>query len=305
MGRQSIPGARSKVRGKVGDTVYQIRRDENGKQIQIAKAAEESRADNNTREQALARMTMGQVQRMFHALPQVIKDAYESTPRGTLSFQHFCKLNYPLLKQDRIDHWQEFGEFDWRRKRDMTPPAGKWILADGSYPKMTYDSIEVSYVDNNNVNMHWANVQGIWTMAQLLQKMTLSLTDEIWIIYFIQAKPSNVPSVEVAKFRFNPHIRLSDIVDDIDLENMFVQFEGPTCSQMFNLWEDGDLSWDMWAFTDEDYVVANAAYMRVNRDDGNCRFSSAQFEWLINPVSPQYGVWYRMLTPRIAFLTWE
>jgi hypothetical protein len=305
MGRQSIPGARSKVRGKVGDTVYQIRRDGNGKQVQIVKAAEESRADNNTREQALARMTMGQVQRMFHALPQVIKDAYESTPRGTLSFQHFCRLNYPLLKQDRINHWQEFGEFDWRRKRDMTPPAGKWILADGSYPKMNYDSVEVSVVTSNNVNMHWKGVQPTWTVAQMLQKMSLALTDEIWIIYFIQIHPDYVPAVEVAKFHFNPRVHLSDIIEDVDLENLFQQFEGPECSQIFNLWDDGDLSWDMWAFSDAEYIVANAAFMRVNRDDGTCRFSSAQFEWLIDPVNPKYGVWYKMLTPRIAFLTWE
>lgn len=305
MGRQSIPGARSKVRGKVGGTIYQIRRDENGKQVQIEKAAEESRVNNNTPEQALARMTMGQVQRMFHALPQVIKDAYINTPRGTLSFQHFAKLNYPLLKADRINHWTEFGDFDWRNKRDMTPPAGKWILTDGNYPQMSWDYLEVSYVDNNNVNLRWVQVQPDWTLQKLLQKMNLEISDEVWVIYFIQTQPDYVPAVEVSKFRINPRYHLTDKLEDIDLEYLFLQFEGPQCTQLCVLWDDDELSWDMWAFTDEDYVVANAAWMRVNRDDGNVRFSSAQFQWLINPTNPLYGVWYHMLTPQIAYMSWE
>lgn len=93
-----------------------------GRSFKKVYQAPESREYTNTEPQAKARMIMGQIERMFHILPDVIKYAFATIPNGSLSFQHFSKLNYDLLKQDQNDNWQYWSQFDWRAKRDMTAP---------------------------------------------------------------------------------------------------------------------------------------------------------------------------------------
>lgn len=304
MARSSLRGARSPLRGKLGSVVYQVTRNAKGKTTQLSKAAETSRENPNTEKQAKARMVMGMIQRMYHKLPQIIKDAYIGTPRGTLSFQHFAKINYEQLRTERDEHWSEVGQFDWRNKYDMLAPAGPWYLTDGDYHRIHYDRLEVQVVDSNPLLMMWDDVSQCVTLGDFLKLANLSFTDEIWLIYFIQMQPSMVPEVKIAKFRFNEDNTPETLFEDVYWEEVILQFEGEEITFNAFMWGDKELDWSFADFAESRYVVACAAMMIVNRDNGKTRFSSSRFQWMINPNNPLYGVWYRMQTPEEAFRTW-
>ena len=304
MARSSLAGAHSPLRGKLGNVIYQVTRNAQGKTTQLSKAAETSRENPNTEKQAKARMVMGMIQRMFNKLPQIIKDAYIDTPRGTLSFQHFAKINYEQLRRERDEHWDEVGAFDWRNKYDMLAPAGTWYLTKGDYHSLTYDRYEVQLVDSNPLLLMWDDVSDCITLGDFLKKATIDFTDELWLIYFIQMQPSLVPEVKVAKFRFNEDNSPLTLFEDVYWEEVLLQFEGDPITFNAFMWGDNEMNFSFSDFSDERYVVANAAIMLVNRQGGKTRFSTAKFQWMINPVNPLYGRWYRIQTPAEAFLTW-
>lgn len=304
MARSSLRGARSPLRGKLGNTIYQVTRNAQGKTTQLSKAAEVSRENPNTEKQAKARMVMGMIQRMFNKLPQIIKDAYVDTPRGTLSFQHFAKINYEQLRTERDEHWSEFGDFDWRNKYDMLAPAGTWYLTAGDYHSIQYDKIEMEMVDRNNLVMVWEHCKDCVTLGDFLKLANLAFTDEIWLIYFIQIHPSMEPMVKVAKFRFSEDNTPETLIEDVFWEEVLIQFEGDPISFYGLVYGDLEISWAFSDFSESRYVVANAAIMVVNRDNGKTRFSSSRFQWMIKRTNPLYGVWYRIQTPEEAFRTW-
>ena len=62
MAKAKVGGTSGKRRGYVGDTLYQLTRNEDGKLIQIQRAKELSREYSNTDQQALNRMLMGTIE---------------------------------------------------------------------------------------------------------------------------------------------------------------------------------------------------------------------------------------------------
>lgn len=303
MARSSIPGARSPLRGKCGDTVYQVRRVD-GITTQFQKAAEESRVNNNTEPQAKARMVMGQIQRMFHLLPDIIKDAYVKTPRGTLSFQHFAKLNYERLRQDRDENWDNYGLFDWRPKYDLTAPAGVWQLADGDLPNFTFDSLQTEVAGYNTLEIRWLNVDPAQTVREFFSQHGFQPSDELWLVYYIQSTDDYVPRVEVAKFKVSPYVNPDGTLEDEVTDDFFIAVSRQSAEAVLMFEDDSTLFLGIGAFQDEDYVVACSGFMVVRRADGETHFSSCNFSWIINQVSPLYGRWYKMLKPSEAFETW-
>ena len=132
MARGRLGGTKAKIRGKVGSEIYQLKRDPNGALIQSVYGQNPNPTYTNTKAQAKNRCIMGQVERMWHWLPQIIKDSFASVPRGALSFQRFSKLNYPLLREDFDTHFSENNVYSWVPKREMQAPAGTWLLTDGT-----------------------------------------------------------------------------------------------------------------------------------------------------------------------------
>lgn len=301
MGRGKLGGTKAKIRGQVGSNIYQLKRDAGGQLMQSVYQKPDSIQYSNSEAQAKARMIMGQIDRMFHALPSVINDAYKDTPRGSLSFQHFAKINYDQLKSERDNHWDEIGDFDWRNKRDMTPPAGAWFLTDGDYHSIQYDSLYVSRTTGNELEIKWHGLSASNTIADLLALMNLNFTDQIWFFYYIKQGSEWKPSVEVIKFRFNPLYHETDRLGDIDLETLWIAINEPDASYSFALFMDGQLVFTIWDFdTRLEYVIANGCFLILNFEDDATRFSTAQFKWLISRAHDIYP----MQTPAQAFQSW-
>lgn len=302
MARGKLGGTKAKVRGQIGGDIYQVKRASDGTLMQSVYAKPESVEYSNTEAQAKARMIMGQIERMFKALPDVITDSYIKIPRGTLSFQHFSKINYPLLKDQVENHWNEIGDFDWRDKRDMTPPAGSWLLTDGTYHQMNYDSAYVSVTTYNDFYLTWQGVQWDWQVKDLLELLNLSLDDYIWFFYYMKKAPDWKPEIKVLKMRFNPEVLIDDVLDDIGVEDLWVSDTPDRPSFGFDLDNQGELRFVVNDFDKNvEYVVANGCLLILNANNGNTLFSTAQFEWLIARNQDVYPI----KSPAQAFVSWQ
>lgn len=300
MGRQKFGGCRSKVRGKVGSTIYQVKKDGIGFSQYAYKAAE-TRENPNTEAQARARMIMGHVQRMFHALPDIIKDAFADVDRGTLSFQLFSKLNYPLLKDDVDNHWDDGGDFDWQFKYKVVPPAGTWILSRGTLPAVTWDDYRCTVGYNNEFEWTWNFPGERLTLGMWLARLGMDIEDKLYVMFYRKERDIETPYIQVLRLSVNP--QYNDSTPFAYMGDNDVLLGGEDWQVIvLSGWQNDWVSLEIYhQETQEEYYVACAAMMIVHPTDRGTLFSSARFQW-----ATKNSLYYRgRRTPAEVFTSWK
>lgn len=301
MGRCRVAGARSMVRGAVGDVVYQVSKDSAGDLQQRVYARQRERVNNNTPAQAKARMIMGQVQRMFHILPEVITGAFATIPKGAQSFWHFAKMNHELLTNDFDSNYNTYGQFDWRPKYDMSAPAGIWKLTDGLLPELEPDAISVSPAASYELDFSFRMTNQNATVGELLQRLGMQLGDTLYVLIYRKDKPQYVPSIEVCRFYVPRTLDLNTPLnewgdDESPFEFRATELEGRTVFDMNN---DFTFLIGDWAI-DSQLVIACVAFIVYRPTDSFPLFSSSSFRWYLNnywryfdckPIYQTYETW--------------
>lgn len=301
MAKGIVGGTRSKIRGVVGSEVYQITTDEKGYTQQIVKAREQSRTYSNTEAQAKNRMCMGMIQRIFHALPQFLKDAYANVDRGSLSFQYFAKLNYYQVRSDMEEHWTGSNLFDWRNKRDMTPPAGPWIFTRGNIGAIPFNRVMAAADYNNGIFGEIHGITDKTTIGQMLTQMNLQQGDKVVLICFRKNLDTSVPSITQFSFNVQKGLNMNKRVEATNV-NEIIRPEDTDLGEcayligqdIFSIgWEDPN--------PDQRYRNACYAWLTIRQTDQGTKFSSSQFAWIPNTIY----YYYVRNTPRNAFAYWK
>ena len=137
MARSNTGGTRGFLRGKVASDLYQVTRDVNGKRIQLVRAVEESRVNNNTIDQALARMRMALLMGALSDMKSIVDHSFEGIPYGQLSIAHFVKVNMPRVIQDQYENWSVEPNFLYPDKGISQMRIGNFLVATGSLPTPT------------------------------------------------------------------------------------------------------------------------------------------------------------------------
>lgn len=301
MARGRVGGIRTKKRGAVGSTIYQIRHSSSGQLEQVLQSRPESREYSNTDAQIKARMIMGQIQRMFHVLPGIIKTGFYKIPRGTLSFQHFAKINRPLLEEDFDTNFDDYGDFDWRPKRDVTAPAGRWVLTEGSLPEVVPDNVSIVVNTPTDVQADF-NVQSVnATYGALLDRMGINIGDSFYIVTFRKDSATQIPHVDVHEFLALALHSRETRLDDIPEGELF-GYKG--IADSYIVWGTSD---NMVTFnlTYQDFepacVIACFAFLIVRRySNGAVQFSSSRFRW----YGDRPWRWFQMFSPWMVYQTW-
>lgn len=301
MGRGKLGGTKAKIRGKVGTEIYQVKRDTDGLLIQHVYQAPESREYTNTEAQARARMIMGQIERMFHILPNIIKYAFKTLPSGTMCFQHFSRMNYELLRADMQEHWESSPNFDWRPKYELTAPAGIWKLTDGILPAFHYDYAHFSQGLNNDLELDWHTDQEHPTIGELYNACGMQANDKLLILFYVKPDISDLPYIKEINCWLNPCYDLNTRLEDTEADNVFL-----TDSNWDVLINFSQILHEMslsiyWNEPEYDYMSACAAFIIIRNSESGTKFSSSYFEWLQR--DDVYG--YRRTTPQTAFYSWQ
>ena len=301
MARSRLGGSRSKLRGACGSVIYQMRKGADGKTEQIVQARPEEREYSNTEAQIKARMIMGQIQRMFHILPRLIQTAFATIPMGTLSLQHFSKLNRPLLAEDFDSHYTTYGDFDWRAKRDMTAPAGRWILTEGQMPEIIPDRVSIVANVPTDVEAAWSYLDASATYGDLLTQMGMVPGDRIYFLMFRKDIATMTPAIDVHYFEASTAYPLETLLEDVAEDELFAYSGNADGHNSAN----PDTHYFDFQVTYQDFepesVIACFAFILFHRNaNGSIKFSSSRFRW----YGDRPWRWFDMQAPYDVYDSW-
>lgn len=132
MARSNQGGTRGFLRGKVANDLYQVTRKSNGQRVQIVRAVEDSRVNNNTLEQALARMRMALLMGALSDLKEIVDHSWQGVPYGQLSIAKFVQNNMPLVQADCRENWVSNNAFCYPVKGVKAMRIGSFLIASGT-----------------------------------------------------------------------------------------------------------------------------------------------------------------------------
>lgn len=302
MARSRRGGTRAKLSGALGSNIYLVRRTAAGNTEQVVQSRPESREYSNTDAQVKARMIMGQIQRMFHLIPDLIKTGFASIPMGTLSLQHFSKMNRPLLADDYDSHYYTYGAFDWQEKRSMVAPAGCWKLTEGQWPEINPDHVHVVANVPTDVEFSYDYTDHYATYGDLLEHMKLQRGDRIYVVMFRKDGEDMIPSIDIHFFEASKSYPLNTLLEDV-AENELFTYHGDMNANSF---ADPDALTFTFGITAQDIepqvVIACFAFIRFRKNaDGSILFSSSSFQW----YSAEPWRYFPMHAPYDVFNSWK
>lgn len=301
MGRGKLGGTKAKIRGKVGAEIYQVVRTDEGSLEQHVYKAPESREYTNTEGQAKARMIMGQIERMFHILPDIIRYAFDTIPSGSLCFQHFSRLNYNLLREDLKSNWDGLPNFDWRPKYELSAPAGTWKLTDGSIEPFRWGRALFSQGMNNGLQLSWDAPNNNPTIGDFYKVCGMQDGDMLIALFYVHPIESGEPYILQLNLRLNPYYKINTPLEDTLPDFVFVHDTDwdVLCQYDVSTNEiDLEIVGDNVGF---DYYAACGAFVIVRKTERGTLFSSAEFQWMLG--TGEYG--YPRNNASQAFETWQ
>lgn len=311
MAKGRVGGAHSKIRGKVGGFIYQIKKDANGQLMQHVYSQSETREYSNTEPQISARMRMGMVHRMYRHLSPLIKESFIGLPKGTLQLQHFTKINYPLLTEDYNLPDNAPRSFDWIAKRNMAAPAGRWIIAQGVLPALSGFRLEYEENFDGMISLVWDDVLPNTTLRQLFTVMNINPGDLIYIFSYAReyynpddmdaSKLANVNSIiDLIKIEVHGAEYLDKQISSINLDDVFKSDDKWYFNASYSRYYR---TFDLLAMrprSTKQYQVACIAPLTVRQSAGTIMWSTAQFQW----GDGFYDERYPMHSPAEVYESW-
>lgn len=186
MARSSLAGARRPLRGKLGSTVYQVKRID-GKTTQIAKAAEESRVNNNTDAQARYRMCYASICHVLSDLADIIPEFIEDGYTPVRPYDYWSSRALYDVQDNFDEHFEESSPFDYARRGEVAARSGEYQFAFGTLNRgagmsMTHSHNSQSYYDYVDWSISGAPVG--CTVGQWLTNARLDKGQTIYVIAF-------------------------------------------------------------------------------------------------------------------------
>lgn len=145
MARSNQGGTRGFLRGRVASDLYQVTHKSNGRKVQIVRSVEQSRINNNTIEQALARMRMALLMGALSDLKSIVDHSWQGLSYGQLSIANFVKVNMPLVIEDCKENWSVNNSFCYPTKSVAAMRIGAFIIASGTLPSPANITRGVNY----------------------------------------------------------------------------------------------------------------------------------------------------------------
>lgn len=133
MARAKSGGTTAKLRGVVGDYIYQVIRNPQGESEQKVIAYTKEKLNPNTRYQALARMQIAMFMRCMNLLTPIISDSYQGLRSRVNSCNRFVELNMKNIQDYCALHWKESLNCSFPIKGNTQETFFPFIISEGSY----------------------------------------------------------------------------------------------------------------------------------------------------------------------------
>lgn len=227
MARSSLAGARAPLRGKLGSTVYQVRRID-GKSTQIAKAAEDSRVNNNTDAQARYRMCYATVCHVLSQLAEIIPEFIEDGLTSIRPLDYWSSRALFDVQDNFDEHFEESSPFDYARRAELAARSGEYQFAFGTLNRgagmsTTHTHQSIGGYDYIDWSISGAPVG--CTVGQWLKNARLDANQTIYVVAFACNDYEAVGQYYFARIRAKDGVNRSALWADVD-PNDILWFSG-------------------------------------------------------------------------------
>ena len=228
MAKGRVGGTKAKIRGQVGNTIYQLKRAEDGSYTQHSYAkGERVESQPSSRLQA-HRMCMAMVESLMKDLKPITAISFESGETEGQSINAFSSKNVALVVADCRAHWYEGNLFVYpyhhRSDIETRDLGGVYMLSNGSGPDNLFnEDFWSDYAARDFQNIHDQAAQffgirfdcvlGMQTLAQFMKAHHMTRQDAVvfcffreWIDYTNPDDPQEYQQHEYCIAQLNPSI---------------------------------------------------------------------------------------------------
>lgn len=241
MARAKTGGTSAKLRGVVGDYIYQIIRDPYGNTEQKVITYTKEKLNRNTKYQCLARMQITMFMRCMNVLTPIICDSFQGLRSRVNSCNRFVELNIKTLQDYCVNHWKESLACAWPRKGDPTLTFFPFIISEGNYPVPKIFSW-IQARPRDKYPTYRFNLAGTACRRYDVRKaLGFSSGDSINLLYWLEEGRY----VALLNLEFNPLFNDYTVITSQNVANLFrgklsMLNGSPTMNYTFTL----GLSWD-------------------------------------------------------------
>lgn len=217
MARAKTGGTSAKLRGVVGDYIYQVVKNPQGYTEQKVIAYTREKYNANTRYQALARMQITIFLNCMRLLTPIICDSFEGLRSRVNSCNRFVQINMPLIQDYCVNHWFESLACQWPNKGNHNATFFPFWIAEGTYsvPRMfSWDII--------TQGGYWPrlmfNLRG--TLARKLdirKALGFNTGDALNVVYWI----NNGASLILYSVQLSPRFNDNTVITSANVHNLF------------------------------------------------------------------------------------
>lgn len=205
MARSLSGGTRGFLRGRVANDLYQITTATNGRKVQLVRSVEDSRINNNTISQAMARMQMALCMGSLSSFKEIVDHSFEGVEYGLKSLNHFVSVNVKRIQEDCREHWMDGFLFDYPVKGSSVVRCGSFVIAEGrltlpaSISRWSKDSF------GSQVGFSVSLGRGPHTMADLKNALGVAANDYITHCAFAQGTLPQFSGMVFGRTYINPN----------------------------------------------------------------------------------------------------
>lgn len=208
MAKGRVGGTKAKIRGQVGNTIYQLKKAEDGSYTQHSYAkGERVETQPSSRLQA-HRMCMAMVESMMKDLKPIASFSFESGETEGQSINAFSSKNVARVVADCRAHWYEGNLFVYpfhhRSDIETRDLGGVYQISDGSGPENVFnedfwsdhaarDFKGVTDLDAQFYGVRFECVLGMMTMAQFMKAHNMTRQDIVVFCFFREWVDSSNP----------------------------------------------------------------------------------------------------------------
>lgn len=145
-----VGGTRSKIRGQVGDVIYQVVKNPDGSYTQISYGKPEDVTQTITPRLQAQRMCTSMVESVMRDLKPIGRISMQSAPNKSKSLNAFSSYNLSLVARDCKNNWYSGNKFYYPATSNVGTPheelGGAYMLSSGTWQYNGFD--ELVHLDN-------------------------------------------------------------------------------------------------------------------------------------------------------------
>ena len=217
-----VGGTRAKIKGVVGNEVYQIVSDGQGGTDQIVYAKPEGKEFALTPELAKQRIFMSIVMRHMQLLTAVMDAAFENIPEGTLCVQNFARVNIRWMQEHYLDD-PTFNELKWFPMYGETIALPfPLILTEGTFHTFAaYVSSYVSTSQSAQITIRLGDGRRSMTLAQFRDQLEWGIDEYLCHVYFTVGAGQEQSRYHYYRFNWKKNIDWNQRCDEADWDDIF------------------------------------------------------------------------------------